>query len=91
MVQTNSDVAVTLGLLRAPRLMSEIGGSFLTTFRSAEGAPMPTLCHLRGQATFFVVPCGSITNFFAAPLSKSLYPCGASPSEIMVALQALAG
>ena len=28
------------------------------------------------------VPCGSSTNFFAAPLSKSWYPCGALSSEI---------
>jgi len=45
----------------------------------------------RGQAAFPAVPCGSITNFLAAPLSKSLYPCGALSNEMMVALHALAG
>ena len=34
--------------------------------------------------------CGSMTNFLAAPLSKSLYPCGASSSEITVTFTALA-
>jgi hypothetical protein len=36
-------------------------------------------------------PCGSMTNFLAAPLSKSLYPCGASSRVMMVALTARAG
>jgi hypothetical protein len=34
--------------------------------------------------------CGSMTNFRAAPLSKSLYPLGASSSEISVTFTALA-
>ena len=33
---------------------------------------------------------GSSTNFFAAPLSKSLYPCGASSRVMTVALTAFA-
>ena len=43
-----------------------------------------------GYAAFFSIPCGSSTYFFAAPLSKSLYPCGASSSEITVAFTAFA-
>ena len=34
--------------------------------------------------------CGSITNFFAAPWSKSLYPPGASSSEMVCTFTALA-
>src|SRR5450759_4209141 len=41
----------------------------------------------RGQWT---MPWGSMTNFFAAPLSKSAYPCGASSRLITVAFTALA-
>ena len=59
----------------------------LYRFRQRHPATVP-VC---GQAAFFAVPCGSITNFLAAPLSKSLYPCGASSNEMMVALHALAG
>ena len=81
--------ASTRSITRQARDVPDIGycldSSALPKWRHA------TLRSLRGQATFFVVPCGSITNFLAAPLSKSLYPCGASSSEIMVALQALAG
>ena len=36
------------------------------------------------------IPCGSMTNFFAAPLSKSLYPVGASSKEMTVTLTAFA-
>jgi len=46
------------------------------------------LRHLRHHAA--IERCGSMMNFFAAPLSKSLYPCGAWSSEITVALTAFA-
>ena len=37
-----------------------------------------------------ISPCGSKTNFLAAPWSKSWYPFGASSSVITVALTAFA-
>src|SRR5438477_30825 len=47
--------------------------------------------NLHAQAAApFTMPCGSITNFLAAPLSKSLYPWGALFSEMVVTLTALA-
>ncbi len=36
------------------------------------------------------VPCGSMTNFLATPLSKSAYPCGASSSDMTVAFTTFA-
>lgn len=37
-----------------------------------------------------IIPWGSMTNFWATPLSKALYPAGASSSEIGFALTAFA-
>ena len=39
---------------------------------------------------FLIIPCGSITYFFEAPLSKSAYPLGASSKLITYTLTALA-
>lgn len=51
-----------------------------------------TLAEGRGVARHFraSAPCGSITNFLAKPLSKSLYPLGASSKVMTVTLTALA-
>ena len=58
--------------------------------RAHTGAP-PTvrepLCTTQRDAT---MPCGSMTNFLAAPLSKSAYPWGASSRGMTVALTAFA-
>ena len=37
-----------------------------------------------------IIPCGSMTNFFATPESNWAYPCGASSREMTVALTAFA-
>jgi hypothetical protein len=85
---------VIIGFGSLPSVSCEISDDpfpnvlFLYSYRRIVQA---TLGHGRGQAAFLAVPCGSITNFLAAPLSKSLYPCGASSNEMIVALHALAG
>ena len=48
------------------------------------------LLSTRSQAAAARLLCGSRMNFFAAPLSKSLYPVGASSSVMTVAFTALA-
>src|SRR5450755_1249376 len=45
------------------------------------GTPTPTVASSALVRRDLTIPCGSSTNFFAAPLSKSRYPRGASSND----------
>jgi hypothetical protein len=96
------DVEILVSVPRSTKISNSSVPSFSGRAASAENrsfsTPRLALVHQRVTPKwrnslplcgYLISPCGFSTNFLAAPLSKSLYPLGASSRGVTVALTAL--